>query len=65
MNKIRLKDCPACGSDYIEIDSVVNGGSFIECVDCEYRLVASVSEQTLIKRWNKTDRALLAKATNG
>lgn len=61
MTEPKLKCCPRCKGTDLETDSVANGGSWIECNDCDYRLSAPVSEEALARRWNKSQPQQVAK----
>lgn len=52
---MKLKGCPKCGSDDLEVDSTWCA-SWVECRDCGHKLQHACSEDAIIKRWNRLSK---------
>lgn len=53
---MKLKDCPECGSDDLEVDSTWCS-SWVECSGCGHKLQHACSEDAICKRWNKLSKS--------
>ena len=55
MKEHNPKPCHECKSTDLDIDSA-QGGSWVQCCDCEFKVQHACSESAVVKRWNKIDR---------
>lgn len=56
MSEPKPKPCPECNSDDLEVDSA-QGGSWVQCRECEFKVQHACSESAVVVRWNKIAKA--------
>lgn len=55
MSEPKPKPCPDCSSKELEVDSA-QGGSWVQCLDCEFKVQYACSESAIVVRWNRVLR---------